>query len=102
MYERVRKHHFSASSQLIITFDKGDRVSFDTTSELITEVSAAIPRGKIPMAVVGFLTSSEAITAEEARELATKFGLSYYETKPSDPALAHTLLHRLAEQLFGD
>ncbi|MFW9906137.1 MAG: Rab family GTPase [Candidatus Thorarchaeota archaeon] len=58
-FGKVRPSYYRGASAAIITFDKGDRDSFNAVKKYYNEFEKYIPHGSIPITLVGFITKSE-------------------------------------------
>jgi hypothetical protein len=75
-----RERHYSQSSALIIIFNKNNRASFNA----IKDLHKGLPRNSVPIAIVGYSSTSEEVTIEEGRNLADALEVDYYETSSTD------------------
>jgi hypothetical protein len=84
----------------IITFDKGDRDSFEAVTDLYREFYVVNPKEKVPLSVVGLITESMEITTKEGHLLAIGLSAPYYETKPLNTDITSKILEDLTIRMI--
>ncbi len=96
-----RRRNYRGSSAVIITFDKSKRDSFDAVKGWYDELSeSVIPKRRIPIALVSFLTESEAVTTEEGQLLAKELVTHYFETRHTDKEVIEEIFDTLILQVL--
>ena len=71
----IKPSYFRGASAAIITFDKSDKDTFKVAKDYYQEFRKHIPELSVPVAVVGFITDSEEITAAKGQSWAVSWEL---------------------------
>lgn len=83
----------------IITFDKGDRDSFEAITDFYKEFYEVNPPD-VPLNVVGLITEPMEITTEEGQDLVVKLDAAYYETEPINNDITAKILEDLTLKMM--
>ncbi|MHA1967827.1 MAG: hypothetical protein ACW964_08500 [Candidatus Hodarchaeales archaeon] len=82
---KLRPSYYRGASAIIICFDKSSIESYMTAvQDILKEARKHTHDSKLPFALVGFTTPSDAVTTHEAKEIAAKKNVSYFEITPTD------------------
>jgi hypothetical protein len=99
------KHHFHCSSAVIFAFDKSDLRSFRSATVGLPKLARMkkfrLPHSIIPYALVGFPTESDAVTTHEAKEIAAKKNMSYFEITSTDRKAIKKIMFQLTRQALA-
>lgn len=119
---KFKQAFYQGSAAGIITFDKGDRASFDVVQDLIQEATDSIrlenakflaiqrrhpqlfpdPLPSTPLVLIGLISDSDTITKEEGQTLAEELGISYYETRPTDQETIEKIFHTIIRDVLKE
>ncbi|MFX0051360.1 MAG: hypothetical protein ACFFAJ_12875 [Candidatus Hodarchaeota archaeon] len=92
---------YRGASSCIITYDKGNRDSFNAIKKWYQVVCTHVSSQDIPIALVGFNTNSKEVTSEEGQELADELGMDYFETKTTDKERVIKIYKNLAKKFLS-
>ena len=95
-FRKLRPSYYRGASALIITYDKGDKPSFERVKEWYREFRKYRSDKSIPITLLGFITDSEVITTEEGKKLAEELETNYFELKERSSELEEI------EEVFRD
>ncbi|MHA2307333.1 MAG: hypothetical protein ACXACU_18285 [Candidatus Hodarchaeales archaeon] len=92
----LRPSYYRGASAVFICFDKSNIESYLTDiKDIYHEAKNHTPDPKIPYALVGFTTPSDAVTTHEAKEVAVKNNMSYFELNPTDESAIENVMRHL-------
>ena len=94
-FGKLRPSYYRGASAAIITFNKGDRETFNAIRGWYKEFRRHIPSSSVPIALVGIITESEEVTTDEGQNLAKEHRSSYYETDVTDIETITTVVKEL-------
>jgi small GTP-binding protein len=100
-FGKLRPSYYRGASACSIFFDKSDLKSFESVPDWLAEFREHIPEVSIPLALVGLITNSEHVTAEDGQNLAKKLNMHYYEIRPTLLTQISRIFHDLSCQALS-
>jgi small GTP-binding protein len=100
-FGKLRPSYYRGASACSLFFDKSDLKTFESIPDWLAEFRKHIPDKSIPLALVGIITNSEHVSAEDGQELAKKYKMNYYETKPTILKQISRIFHDLSRQVLS-